>query len=824
MNTDSRLHQILTGEWQGRNASADPGPYGGKSLTVVIALFIGIVLLMLFMATASLHLMSSVRAYVAGEGLWSKGQKDAVYFLQRYASSRDEHDYAAFLGAIAVPLGDRQARMELENAHPDLRIVRAGFLAGRNSAEDIDGMILLYRWFRKLSFLKQAIAIWTDADRHILQLERAGVALHDEVAKARPDSHKVGDLLAEITTINVALTPQAELFSQTLGRASRFAYNLFQALLTTAAFVLLGIGVLITRRTFRQRGALIERVRDSESRQREILQNAPFPILLMQSDGRSILYANRLASEKLGLHGSALAAGNADKLYADIRDREVLLSRVQRDATVRDFEIQLRDATGKTFWALVSAHIVSFGGEACILAGLNDITERKHMQDHINHLAYYDELTALPNRAMFGERLDHALERSKRNGRQLAVLFMDLDRFKVINDTLGHESGDKVLRQLAGRFNGELRKSDTVARLGGDEFVVLIEDLPEKGYVDIVAEKLLGAAARPFDVNGQQFHLSGSIGVSIYPNDGEDAPALLRNADVAMYAAKRHGKNNFQYYSAKADVHSIEQLEIESALRPALDHHEFFLEFQPIVDAADSRVAGVEALLRWRHPQKGVIPPLKFIPLAEETGLIVPIGEWILHAACAQLREWSDPRVAHLRMAVNLSARQFNDSRLLHHVRRAIESAGIDPSRLEIELTESMVMGNAENAVRIFAELKAMGVRLSIDDFGTGYSSLAYLRRFPIDCIKIDRSFVQDIPHDKGNMEITRAVMAMAHNLNLKVTAEGVETQSQLDFLREYRCDRLQGYYFSRPVKQADFSALIREGNGRLPVKQVVAA
>ena len=822
--TDHQLKPILPGEFHGQTASARNNLRASRSLTIIIWLFVAIVLLMLFMATASMHLMSSVRAYVAGEGLWSKGQKDAVFFLQRYAFSHVEQDYQSFVTAIAVPLGDRRARMELEQPSPDLEAVRAGFIAGRNSPEDIDGMIFLFQWFGRITYMRQSIATWTDADRYIVELEQAGAAIHEEIGKPAPDSAKIEELVSRLSIINSALTPQAERFSYTLGQASRFAYGLFQGLLVTASCVLLGIGILITRRTFAQRGILIELVRDSEAQQREILQNAPFPIVLMQHDGRNIIYANRLASEKLGIHQLSWVAGNEDKFYVNNRDREILLARLQRDETVRDFEIQMRDAAGKDFWALVSAHFIHFGGQACILAGLNDITERKLMQDHINHIAYHDELTALPNRMMFSERLSHALERARRKKQQLAVLFMDLDRFKIINDTLGHESGDMVLRQMAERLSGELRKSDTVARLGGDEFVVLIEDLPEKGYVDKVAEKLLAAASRPFSLNLQQFNLSGSIGISIYPADGDDPPALLKNADVAMYAAKRQGKNNFQYYSAKADVHSIEQLEIESGLRPALERHEFFLEYQPIVDAADSRIVCVEALLRWKHPVKGVIPPLKFIPLAEETGLIVPIGEWVLQAACSQLRDWSDSRIAHVRMAVNLSARQFNDARLLHRIRRAIESSGIDPSRLEIEITESMVMGNAENAIRIFRELKAMGVRLAIDDFGTGYSSLAYLRKFPIDSIKIDRSFVQEIPQDKGNMEIVRAVMAMAHNLNLKVTAEGVETEAQLDFLREYHCDHLQGYYFSRPVKHADFSALIREGEGCLPLKQVALA
>jgi diguanylate cyclase (GGDEF)-like protein len=390
----------------------------------------------------------------------------------------------------------------------------------------------------------------------------------------------------------------------------------------------------------------------------------------------------------------------------------------------------------------------------------------------------------------------------------LAILFIDLDRFKNINDTLGHEAGDRVLKQVAERLLGCLREGDTVGRLGGDEFVVLIEELAQPMHVAAVAQKIIAAVAQPVVLEAHEFHITASIGISTYPDDSEDMQGLLKNADISMYRAKEQGKNNYQFYSALMNIHTLDRLALESGLRHALERNEFLLHYQPKVDIGSGRITGMEALLRWQRPGQELIPPAQFIALAEETGLIVPIGEWVLRTACARNKSWREEGLPPLRIAVNLSARQFAHANLLQDVARALRETGLDPAALEFEITESMVMHDPERAVTLLTRLKAMGIHLSIDDFGTGYSSLSYLKRFPIDSVKIDRSFIHDIPGDADDAAITRAIIAMAHSLRLKVIAEGVETEEQLSFLRELGCDEMQGYYFSEPLAEDEFLRL----------------
>ncbi|MEK7435293.1 MAG: EAL domain-containing protein [Pseudomonadota bacterium] len=442
---------------------------------------------------------------------------------------------------------------------------------------------------------------------------------------------------------------------------------------------------------------------------------------------------------------------------------------------------------------------------------------RRQAEERVHHLAHYDELTGLPNRSTFSQRLSHALAQARRNSKSLAVLFIDLDRFKNINDTLGHEAGDNVLVEIAQRLQGCLREGDTVGRLGGDEFVVLIEALPEPMQVAAVAQKILGAAIKPFVIESQEFHLSASIGISTYPDDSEDMQGLLKSADIAMYRAKEQGRNNYQFYSALMNIHTVERLALESDLRRALERGEFLLHYQPKIDIASGRVTGMEALLRWQRPGHGLVAPMQFIPLAEETGLIVPIGAWVLKTACARNKAWQDQGLPPLRVAVNLSVRQFAHESLLQDVGQVLAETGLDPAGLELDITESMVMHDPEHAVKLLGSLKQMGIHISMDDFGTGYSSLAYLKRFPIDSLKIDRSFMRDIPGDSDGAAIAHAIIAMARSLRLKVIAEGVEREEQLHFLREHECDEMQGYLFSKPLPEEAFQSLFQEGAVGVP-------
>jgi diguanylate cyclase (GGDEF)-like protein/PAS domain S-box-containing protein len=438
-----------------------------------------------------------------------------------------------------------------------------------------------------------------------------------------------------------------------------------------------------------------------------------------------------------------------------------------------------------------------------------DVTQSRRAEERIRRLAHFDELTGLPNRTMFMHTLQRAFSQAQRRSKQFALFFLDLDRFKNINDSLGHEAGDRLLQEVARRLRKNLRESDTVARLGGDEFVVLVEDCADSRELNAIAQSILNSIGRPCVLAGQEYHVTGSIGISVYPVDGQDPAALLKNADIAMYLAKDHGKNNFQFYSAQQNAHSFERLALESSLRHALERGEFVLHYQPKVEIASGRIVGVEALLRWHHPDLGMVAPNQFIPLAEETGLIVPIGRWVLQTACVQSATWRREGMQAMRIAVNLSARQFSDGGLIDDIGDALTTAGLAPEGLELEITESMVMQNPERAVTTLSRLRDMGISVSIDDFGTGYSSLGYLKRFPIDNVKIDRSFIKDLPHDTDDAAITRAVIAMAQSLRIRVIAEGVETREQLQFLREHDCDECQGYLFSRPLPAGEFALLV---------------
>jgi diguanylate cyclase (GGDEF)-like protein/PAS domain S-box-containing protein len=442
---------------------------------------------------------------------------------------------------------------------------------------------------------------------------------------------------------------------------------------------------------------------------------------------------------------------------------------------------------------------------------LGAVIRRKRSEERLMYLAHHDVLTDLPNRALFSDRLRQALFEGNRQGRLVAVAFLDLDRFKNINDSLGHETGDLLLRGVADRLRANVRETDTVARISGDEFMLVLPGLTNVDDASRIAQKILAGLRHPFVIAGHELYVSASLGLAIYPHDAKDVQGLLRNADVAMYRAKETGRNSYQFYAAEMTALAREHLELEGALRRALERGEFELHFQPILDLATGVVVGVEALLRWIHPERGVVEPAQFVHLAEEAGLIAPIGEWALRNACARCVEWDDEGLGPLRLAVNISPRQFQSPSLADTVAAVLAETGLAPERLELELTEGVLLHNPENTIANMDRLSGMGVRLSIDDFGTGYSSLTYIKRLPIDQLKIDRSFVRDIPEDEDDAAIATAIIAMAHNLKVTVVAEGVETLEQLAYLRSHRCDLMQGNYYSPPLPNAAFVALMRE-------------
>ena len=444
------------------------------------------------------------------------------------------------------------------------------------------------------------------------------------------------------------------------------------------------------------------------------------------------------------------------------------------------------------------------------------ISRRRAVEEQIAHaarvkyLAYHDGLTSLPNRSLFSELLVQSIHQAIRYNRRAAVMFLDLDHFKNINDTLGHEVGDQLLQEVAARIKTCLRDSDTVARLGGDEFVALLPEVHEEKDVSTVALKILSSLARPFILAGQECRITASIGISLYPQDGQDEQTLTKNADIAMYHAKVEGKNNFQFYSEKLKTSSLERLNLESGLRHALEKSQFQLYYQAKRDIASGQITGMEALLRWQHPDLGEVAPMRFIPLAEEMGLIVPIGKWVLRTACMQSVAWNEQGLADLSIAVNLTARQFTDEHLLADLTTILSDTGMDAHHLELEISEDLLIHDVEKTLEILRGIKSLGVRISIDDFGIGYSSLSSLKQFPIDSVKIDRSFIRDVTDISENKALTKAIIAMGRTLSLTVVAQGVETKEQADYLRQNACDEYQGFYLNKPMPAEQMAELLR--------------
>ena len=558
-------------------------------------------------------------------------------------------------------------------------------------------------------------------------------------------------------------------------------------------------------------------LRESEKRFRSLTEHATDVITLLDADG-SMRYHSPSVERLLGyapesLHGKTLASQVHSEDTVEVE--RLLAECIGEPGVPVSAEFRFRHHDGS--WHHLEAignNLLNDPDVKGIVVNSRDITARKRDEATIRHLAYFDALTGLPNRMLFNDRLGQALALAHRTHDSLAVVFLDLDRFKKINDTLGHAAGDHLLQAVAGRLSLGLREGDTVARLGGDEFAIILPPPARVEDVARVSEKVLGALRAPFTVEGHELHVTASLGVSLYPSDGTDVATLEKNADVAMYRAKEQGRDNYQLYAPSMNAMALDRLVLEGGLRRALEREEFVLHYQPQVDI-HGRICGAEALLRWQPPGQEIVGPERFIGLAEETGLIVPLGEWVLKTACWQAKAWANAGLPALRIGVNLSARQFKHGKLVETLRGILEESALDPGLLELELTESVLMEDGETTIAMLDALKALGVRLSVDDFGTGYSSLSYLKRFPIDALKIDQSFVRDILDDGDDAAIASLIIRMAHMLNLTVVAEGVETADQAGFLVPLGCDHMQGFYFGRPMPAAEFGRVLAgEGAG----------
>lgn len=544
---------------------------------------------------------------------------------------------------------------------------------------------------------------------------------------------------------------------------------------------------------------------EAEEKYRTIFEDAIVGIFQIDPSGRP-LSVNRAMAR---MHGYA----NADEFLAEISnvmnqlsvnpaELRSLISGVQRDGLVQGAELEVYRKDGSKRWVIANVRAErDAGGHVVLYEGTTeDITERKVAEDRVEFLAFYDALTGLPNRTLLEDRIAVALGGSRRRKESIAFLFLDLDRFKLVNDTLGHSMGDMLLQEVAERLRKWVREQDTVARVGGDEFVVMLPGIPSKENAISAAQRLVDLITAGFSIQDHAINVTCSVGISMFPDNGTDGETLVKHADAAMYSAKQRGPNNVALFTEDLNIQMVERLQLESGLRLAIEREEFYLVYQPQMEIASGRIVGVEALIRWQNPDLGLVPPDKFIGIAENSGLIVPIGEWVLRTACEQARKWQDEGLPPMPVAVNVSAMQFRQDGFRDLIKNVLRETGLPPQFLELELTESLLLTNADVMFAVLQELDEMGLRLAIDDFGTGYSSLSYLKQFPVKKLKIDRSFIRNVAQNSSDAAITTAIIGMAKSLGLKVIAEGVENKAQMSFLREHRCDEIQGYYFSRPI------------------------
>jgi diguanylate cyclase (GGDEF)-like protein/PAS domain S-box-containing protein len=768
----------------------------------IVWVFVAIVACLLGLTLYSAHLLASGRTFVAAESHWVKAQRDAVFNLTRYAEARDPEDYLAYQAAIGVLEGTRAARAELAKPDPDMNAVRAQLRGAGVTDSDVDDLAALYRPLAGFQPTRYLNDLWQQTDAHVDRLKSIAARLHAGDAD-------VIDATDRIRHASLSLAALEDDFARALGDMQRTG----QAILTTGvsiftAVLLIG-GIMLSRRFLAQNEELQATLAESESQLRQLVESAPLPLAIVRAADQQIVYMNSRALEQFALDLDAALAHTLAEFHVDPESRARLAEALSRRGSARDFEVRLRDARGREMWLMLSAEPMRYAGHVCLLVALADIDERKRLQDDMHRKAMHDTLTGLPNRAMFMESLERAVHKARRRASRFSVLFVDLDHFKEVNDTMGHHAGDLLLKVIAERLCAAVRAADMCARLAGDEFVVLVEEHGGPEEVMIVAQKMLAALAQPVTIDWREVNISGSIGIASFGEDGTDVATLVRNADVAMYQAKERGRNNFQFYSHELNTLSRQRLEQEKRIHGAIERGEFFLEYQPEIDIASGMTVCAEALLRWRDPDAGIVLPPVFMPLAEGTGAAMALASWVLDRGLQDLRGWQNQGI-DIQVAVNLSVRQLQQPELAAEVARLLREHGVHPARLRVEITEPTLMQDSEMAARALRALSVLGVQLAIDNFGTGYSSLGLVRGLPIHAVKIDKSLVSYCPSKRECAAIVQAAAAMSRALGIRVVAEGVETAEQMESVRALGCDSVQGYFVARPVDAAGIAATMR--------------
>ncbi len=773
-------------------------------MTVLVVLFALATTVAMILGILGLDTLATFRAYAAAESRWSREEAASLLALYRYLDSADEKDHQLFLGSQEIPKAFHHALRELDGPVIEPRPAAEALLAARSHPDEVDGMVSVFARMRSLDDVARGLAIWRQSDALGEEIVALGERIRGDFASHRIDATRRSAYQAEIEQIGARLSETSERFTAQVGSTTRRLRRLLVATLVALTLLAMAFAVSVSVHVAR---LLRKRERDlavSERRYRLLFERNLAGLYRATLDGR-ILECNSAFARTLGYPSrEEILQLNMHELYLDPDDREVTIATLLQQKFLVNYEIGLRRRDGSPVWVLVNESLLDDETGGPVLEGsLIDITDRKRAEEESHHQAYHDALTDLPNRALFHDRLSLAILHAHRRKQSLAVMFIDLDHFKNVNDTLGHSAGDEVLVAVADRLKACLREEDTVARVGGDEFLLLLTGIARESDVAGMSRKILKVLADPFALKKRELFLSASIGVGLYPNDGTDAETLVANVDTAMYRAKEAGRNNFQFFTPHMQEASQERAHLESGLRRALPRREFALHYQPVIDLASRRVLGLEALVRWNHPERGLLGPKEFISLAEDAGLIVSIGDWILHKACEEARRLQAGAFPDLRMSVNLSPRQFQDKDLVWTVQRALTETGLQPTSLELEITEGIAMQNLSLTMEVLGELSRTGIQISVDDFGTGHSSLSYLKHFPIHRLKIDRSFVAGMTRDDRDRSIVAAIVSMAHNLSLRVTAEGVETAAQAELLASLGCDDVQGFLFAPPLPEA---------------------